>query len=103
MRSIRPEVVFVVVGPEDRARDDALDASDIAAARSLGNVVFSGHRDDVKDLYAGFDLYVFPPTARDFRARPWRPPPAGFRSSPPTSGMPPGGGRRRQRPVGAAA
>ena len=44
MRSIRPEVVFVVVGPEDRARDDALDASDIAAARSLGNVVFSGHR-----------------------------------------------------------
>ena len=60
MRSIRPEVVFVVVGPEDRARDDALDASDMAAARSLGNVVFSGHRHDVEDLYAGFDLYVLP-------------------------------------------
>ena len=60
MRSIRPEVVFVVVGPEDQVRDDALDASDIAAARSLGNVVFTGHRHDVEDLYAGFDLYVLP-------------------------------------------
>ena len=60
MRSIRPEVVFVVVGPEDRVRDDALDASDVAAARSLGNVVFTGHRHDVEDLYAGFDLYVLP-------------------------------------------
>jgi glycosyltransferase involved in cell wall biosynthesis len=60
MRSIRPEVTFVVVGPEDHSRDDALDASDMAAARSLGNVVFCGHRHDVEDLYAGFDLYVLP-------------------------------------------
>jgi glycosyltransferase involved in cell wall biosynthesis len=60
MRSIRSEVVFVVVGPEDRARDDALTAEDIAEARSLRNVVFSGHRDDVEELYSGFDLYVLP-------------------------------------------
>jgi glycosyltransferase involved in cell wall biosynthesis len=53
-------VVFVIVGPEDDAKGDALDADDIAAATSIGNVVFAGHRDDVEDLYAGFDLFVLP-------------------------------------------
>jgi glycosyltransferase involved in cell wall biosynthesis len=60
MRSIRPEVVFVVVGPQDPARGDALDDQDIAEARSLGNVVLTGHRHDVEDLYPGMDLYVLP-------------------------------------------
>ena len=60
LRTIRPEVVFVIVGPEDDAKGDALDADDIAAATSIGNVVFAGHRDDVEDLYAGFDLFVLP-------------------------------------------
>ncbi len=60
MRSIRPEVVFVVIGPEDEAKGDALGPADLSAARSLGNVVFAGHRDDVEELYAGMDLYVLP-------------------------------------------
>jgi glycosyltransferase involved in cell wall biosynthesis len=60
LRTIRPEVVFVIVGPEDDAKGDALDADDIAAATSIGNIVFAGHRDDVEDLYAGFDLFVLP-------------------------------------------
>jgi glycosyltransferase involved in cell wall biosynthesis len=60
MRSIRPEVVFVVVGPEDGARADALSETDITEARSLGNVVLTGHRDDVEDLYGGFDIYALP-------------------------------------------
>jgi glycosyltransferase involved in cell wall biosynthesis len=60
MLDLRPEVVFVVVGPEDPAKGDALTADEIAAARVQGNVVFTGHRDDVEDLYAGFDLYVLP-------------------------------------------
>lgn len=60
MRAQRPEVVFVVVGPIDDAKGDALSATDIAAATALGNVVFTGHRDDVEDLYPGFDLFVLP-------------------------------------------
>ena len=60
MRSIRPEVVFVIVGPRDEAKGEALDAGDIASAEALGNVVFAGHRSDVEDLYPGFDLYVLP-------------------------------------------
>ena len=42
MRTIRPEVVFVIVGPEDDAKGDALGPDDIAEAESLGNVVFTG-------------------------------------------------------------
>jgi glycosyltransferase involved in cell wall biosynthesis len=38
LRTIRPEVIFVIVGPEDDAKGDALDADDIAAAESIGNV-----------------------------------------------------------------
>ena len=60
MRTIRPEVVFVIVGPEDDAKGDALGPDDIAEAEAIGNVVFTGSRDDVEDLYAGFDLYVLP-------------------------------------------
>ena len=60
MRLLRPEVTFVVVGPEDDAKGDALRAEDLAAAEALGNVVFTGHRDDVEDLYAGMDVFVLP-------------------------------------------
>jgi len=60
MRTLRPEVVFVVVGPVDDAKGDALGPDDLAAAEALGNVVFTGHRDDVEDLYPGFDFFVLP-------------------------------------------
>jgi glycosyltransferase involved in cell wall biosynthesis len=60
MRDVRPEVVFAVVGPEDDAGGDPLDPDDLAAATALGNVVFTGHRDDVADLYPGFDVFVLP-------------------------------------------
>ncbi len=60
LRTIRDDVVFVVVGPEDTAKGDALGPGDLAEARAIGNVVFTGHRDDVEDLYAGFDLYALP-------------------------------------------
>jgi len=60
MRALRPEVVFVVVGPIDDAKGDALTEADVAEATALGNVVFTGHRDDVQDLYPGCDLFVLP-------------------------------------------
>ena len=60
VRDTHPDVVFVVVGPEDVAKSDALGEADLAAARAIGNVIFTGHRDDVELLYPGFDLFVLP-------------------------------------------
>jgi glycosyltransferase involved in cell wall biosynthesis len=60
LRDLAPEVVVVVVGPEDAGKADALGPSDVAEAAALGNVVFTGHREDVEDLYAGFDVFVLP-------------------------------------------
>lgn len=56
----RPQVTFVVVGPTDPDKADALGEDDLAEARRAGNVVFTGGRDDVDELYAGFDLFVLP-------------------------------------------
>lgn len=60
LRTHSPNVVISVVGPEDPDKADALGSTDVAAARSLGNVVFAGRRDDVDHLYSGFDLFVLP-------------------------------------------
>lgn len=60
LRMRRPDVLFVVVGPTDPDKHDALAPSDIDDATALGNVVFLGRRDDVEELYAGFDLFVLP-------------------------------------------
>lgn len=59
-RATHPAIVFVVIGPEDTDKTDGLKPPDLAAARALGNVVLAGHRDDVEDLYPGFDMYVLP-------------------------------------------
>jgi glycosyltransferase involved in cell wall biosynthesis len=55
-----PEVVVVVVGPLDPDKGDTLGQADVDAARALGNVVFLGRRDDVEELYHGFDVFVLP-------------------------------------------
>jgi glycosyltransferase involved in cell wall biosynthesis len=60
MAGTDPSVTFVVVGPRDDSKGDALGEQDIAAAEAIGNVVFAGHRDDVEALYPGFDLYTLP-------------------------------------------
>jgi len=60
LRETRPEVVFVIVGPEDQAKGDALGPTDIAEAEAIGNVRFTGHRTDVEALYHAFDLFVLP-------------------------------------------
>lgn len=53
----RHDVRFVVVGPSEPDKPDALGPSDVAAAEAAG-VRFLGLRDDVEDLYAAMDLYV---------------------------------------------
>lgn len=60
LRHARPEVVFVVVGPTDPAKGDALRPEELVAAVSLGNVRLMGERKDVERLYPAFDLFVLP-------------------------------------------
>lgn len=55
-----PEVVFVLIGPTDDSKGDALTRDELQAAEALGNVILAGHRDDVEALYPAFDVYVLP-------------------------------------------
>lgn len=52
-----PQVRFVVVGPEDPDKADAVSSSLVEAARGAG-VVFLGARTDMPELYAAMDVYV---------------------------------------------
>ena len=52
-----PEVTVVVAGPHEPEKADGIGPAALAAAESSG-VRFLGHRNDVEDLYAGFDIYV---------------------------------------------
>ena len=50
-------ITFVVVGPHEPDKADALDDLAVARARNEG-IVMCGHRDDVEDLYQAMDVYV---------------------------------------------
>jgi glycosyltransferase involved in cell wall biosynthesis len=53
-------VRVVVIGPQDSDKADGLTTADLDAARATGNIEFLGRRDDVEDLYGGFDIFVLP-------------------------------------------
>lgn len=52
-----PEVRIMVAGPSEPEKADGIAPAALADAESSG-VCFVGHRKDVEDLYAAFDLYV---------------------------------------------
>jgi glycosyltransferase involved in cell wall biosynthesis len=52
-----PDVTVVVAGPSEPGKADGIGPSALAAAESSG-VRLLGHRSDVEDLYAAFDIYV---------------------------------------------
>jgi len=56
VRRSMPGSVFLAVGPPDRDKPDAMSDAEIARARS--DVVFTGWRDDVRDLLAVMDVFV---------------------------------------------
>jgi ribosomal protein S18 acetylase RimI-like enzyme len=58
VRSRTSNVVFVVVGGTDNDKWDSLSRTEIRKARN--DVIFAGHRDDVRDLLALMDIFVLP-------------------------------------------
>jgi len=58
VRAEHPQVRFVVVGPTDLDKADAITEQELAAATAEAGLTFLGMRDDVHRLYAAMDLYV---------------------------------------------
>jgi glycosyltransferase involved in cell wall biosynthesis len=58
VRSEHPSARFVVIGPSDPDKGDAITADEQARAVEEAGFVFLGRRDDVHDWYAAMDLYV---------------------------------------------
>lgn len=52
-----PKLRFLVAGPTDTGKADALDDDAISAAGDAG-VTFLGHRSDIEAVYAAIDVYV---------------------------------------------
>jgi len=57
LRSSHPHLRFVIVGPEDPSKADALTPADLARAAEAG-IVLTGSRSDVERLYLAMDLFV---------------------------------------------
>jgi glycosyltransferase involved in cell wall biosynthesis len=60
LRGTHPDVVFAVVGGSDPDKADAISSEELAAAGRRGHIVFTGSRDDMENVYRGFDLCVRP-------------------------------------------
>jgi glycosyltransferase involved in cell wall biosynthesis len=58
LRSTAPDVHFVVVGPRDEHKGDALTEAEIEQAGREPNVHLVGSRDDMEACYSAFDLYA---------------------------------------------
>jgi glycosyltransferase involved in cell wall biosynthesis len=57
VQRVAPAARFVVIGPHEPDKADAVTAEDVATAEAAG-VTFLGHRDDVEALYGAMDVYV---------------------------------------------
>ncbi len=57
LRTTHPQARFVVAGPAEPDKADAITADELAAAEADG-VALLGMREDVERLYPAFDLYV---------------------------------------------
>lgn len=58
VRSLHPEVRFLVVGSPDADKSDAISGREID--RAVTDVTFAGWRADVRDMLAVFDVFVLP-------------------------------------------
>ena len=71
LRSSHPRLRFVIVGPEDPSKADALTPADLARAAEAG-IVLTGARSDMDRLYLAMDLFVLPSWREGFPGRRWR-------------------------------
>lgn len=53
-----PSLRFVVIGPRDPDKADAVTDDEVARAQQRAGMHFLGHRDDVDEWYRAFDVYV---------------------------------------------
>lgn len=60
LRSRHPRTAFIVIGPSDPDKRDAVPAAVIARVEASGAVRFLGMRRDVRDLLAAMDVFVLP-------------------------------------------
>ncbi len=58
LRKSQTNLKFVVIGPTDPDKSDAISAKEQGAARVDAGVVFLGFRDDVHELYEAMDLFI---------------------------------------------
>ncbi len=58
LRTERPNVQFLIVGPTDADKADAVPADVIADLEQRGVIRFLGLRHDVRDLYRAMDIFV---------------------------------------------
>jgi glycosyltransferase involved in cell wall biosynthesis len=58
LKTRAPNVRFVVVGPMEAEKEDAIGQADLDRAARDANITFLGMRDDVDQLYGAMDLYL---------------------------------------------
>jgi lipopolysaccharide/colanic/teichoic acid biosynthesis glycosyltransferase/glycosyltransferase involved in cell wall biosynthesis len=58
VRADHPQLRFLVVGPADLDKADAISQAELDAAEGDGGITFLGLRDDLERLYPAMDLYV---------------------------------------------
>jgi lipopolysaccharide/colanic/teichoic acid biosynthesis glycosyltransferase/glycosyltransferase involved in cell wall biosynthesis len=58
LRAFRPETRFIVVGPREPEKADAISQAEIDQATADAGMMFLGARDDVEQLYLAMDVYV---------------------------------------------
>jgi glycosyltransferase involved in cell wall biosynthesis len=60
LRRTHPDVVFVVVGGTDADKADAIPPDSLAEAARRAHILFAGSRDNMENVYPGFDVFVLP-------------------------------------------
>jgi glycosyltransferase involved in cell wall biosynthesis len=58
--SRRPDIKFLLIGPQEKDKNDAVSAGRIAELAQHGRIIFAGWRSDVDKCYAAMDVFVLP-------------------------------------------
>lgn len=58
LRTSFPELHFIIVGPEDPDKPDAINQAEFHRAQARAALSVCGFSDDVEELYAAMDIYV---------------------------------------------